>query len=495
MDLDEGFYGGSFGELDDYGGIAGAMESHRQALLKATTALQGGTTYVTDPPSLTGGGALRMQSIEPILQRTIPTDEHFPFYNRIAQSDANPVDEYTVYDDIGGFLGGSFQGEIDDIVETEGNYERKVLRVKIMATMRQISLFLENQKSFIEVQGNEALGAISVLKRDCNYNMYYGDETVVPNEFNGLEKAILDKNDPELIIDAGGEGLDSGGGEILSLSRAIHDDGRFGLATDLWCSPLVQLHEFDRKLDPSIRVSLNSIGPAGIMLGTPVPGVRAGRGPVKNNEDIFIKEGQAPWEGASAKLQARVVALALTPATIASTVAATGTAANKFQAKHAGLYYWGVEATSRKGNAPTAVSAQVAVAAGQKVTFTITNPADANVTGYIIHRSRKNGANAKSDLRKMVRIPRTAGATTVYVDENQNVPGTSTVFVGDFRPSDTGINLRRMGTMRRFALYPTNKLMRPWAHFFFAGLRVSKPLHFGMVRNVLPGGALWKPFN
>lgn len=495
MELDDLYIGDGL-DLDDFGGLGGAMASHREALLKATTALGGGgTTYVTDPASLTGGGALRMQSIEPILQRSIPLEKHFAFLNSLPQTDAlGPVDEYNIYDDIGGFLGGSFQGETDDIVETQGNYERKVLRVKIMATMRQVSVLAETQANFIDILANEAQGAMSVIKRDANHALFEGDDSVIPKEFTGLKKIILDTNDSDLIIDAGGEGLGSGAEEIMRLARAIADDERFGTPTNYWCSPAVQVSEFNQKVDPNVRVALDRVGPQGVTLGTPVRGIATSVGDVMASNDIFIKEGRAPWEGGSAKQQAAVTALNLTAPTIASAVAASGTAANKFFAKHAGSYYWGVESLSNKGRSATVVSGQVAVAAGQKLTLTINNPADANVTGFYIHRSKKNGVNTKSELREMIRIPRQAGATTVFVDENQAVPGTSSVYVTNQNPADTAITIRRMGPMRRFALYPTAKLMRPWAHFWFVAVRVSKPRQFGLVRNVLPASATWKPF-
>lgn len=490
-------YNGGLAELDFGGGLnmdefRSAYEAH-QELLKATTALVSGA-YVSDPASLIGGAALRMQSIEPALQVTIPKEDDFVLFRQLAMTDAlASIDEYTIYDDVGAFLGSGFLAELDDIEEAQGNYQRVVAKVKLQATMRQVSVFKESEKSFVDVLATEAQGAITELKSSAEWCLFFGDETVIPEEPNGLLAQILTTNETDMIVDAAGAGLDAGGSEVLTIAQNARQLGRLGKITDLYCSPNVQSAEFDFKLQPGVRVNLDA-GRGAYDLGTPVQGVKSSFGRVANNPDIFIQEGQPPWEGRTGKYPGFVTAKNIGAPVIASAVAATGTAANKFLTAHAGNYYWGVESESRRGRSVTVVSAQVAVAAGQKVTVTITNPADALVKGFVISRSRKNGTNAKSDLREMIRIPRQGGASTVFVDENLRIPGTSPVILLS-RGSDTGVGIRRMGALRRFPLFPTTKLVRPWAHFWFWYLRNTKPRQQGVILNVTPGNAAWKPFN
>ena len=141
-------------------------------------------------------------------------------------------------------------------------------------------------------------------------------------------------------------------------------------------------------------------------------------------------------------------------------------------------------------------SSQQAIVAGDEVTVTITHPSDADVTGFMLHRSRKNGTNATGDFREMVRVARRAGqSTTLYVDDNQNIPGTSPVFLLNQTPGANAVTLRRLLPLTMFPLYATDTAARLWAQLFFCYLRVAKPQQLAMIRNVTPQYAAWKAFN
>ena len=193
--------------------------------------------------------------------------------------------------------------------------------------------------------------------------------------------------------------------------------------------------------------------------------------------------------------------IGLQPASIVAAAPVSNVASN-FTAPQAGNYYYAVSGQNAAGQSTVLVSSQVAISAGQSVTLTITRSAGALETGYVLYRSRLNGSNVVagsvagqgSDFREMVRIPN-AGATSTYVDTNFDMPGTSKAFVLNMTAGMTAITWRQLLPMVKFPLYPTNSAVIPWAQLLFGYLRISKRRQHVVIKNVLPNGALWRPFN
>jgi hypothetical protein len=473
-----------------------SVDQFRQALndefKKAVTA-----GYGTDVATLTGGGSLRLQSIEPTLLRTIQEDEHFVFFNKLVQTPAGAtVDEFTIKTAIGGYPGSGFNSEMGDIAETQGTYERKVGLVKYLMTKRQVSVVQQSQRTLVDTMAEEKIDAARELKTSVEWACFYGNAAVNPLEFDGLRTVIEATNDPDLIQDARGAGLSFVAQEIIELAASIASMGRFGRATDLFTSFAVQSSELDQKLDPAFRVPIGSVGEGGLRIGTPVAGIKTSHGVIKTNQDVFIQEGQmpfvarpGPYAGVTTGTGAPVA-----PTTVAG-AAAQDVANSKFVTANAGNYFYAVESISKAGRSGITKSAQIAVVAGDKVTVTITHATDNvnPVTGFVIYRSRKNGTNADNDFREVIRVPRAAGATTVYVDFNQNIPGTSCAFLVNMQPGANAVTLRRLLPMTLFPLYPTTTASKPWAQLFFCYLRIAKPRHIAMVKNILPASAAWIP--
>lgn len=462
-------------------------------LMKALTAQAGTTGGGTDVTQLVGGAALRVQSLEPTLLRTMPEQKEFKILNLLPASQAKGIsDEWSVKRQHGGFPGSAANGELDAIAETQGTYKRLAGTVKFFMTMRRISGVQLQQDTIVESMAEETLDAITEIKTSLNYLAYYGDDTVRPLEFPGCRKQILDWGDPDLIKDMRGRGLSDIATEIIDLSAAVSAQERYGMTTHFLCSRAVKAREIDAKLDSYWR-----IGPKDeVKIGTPVRGIK-----VETNEDgitpisdVFLTEGGMPWEARGGKYADYVTANGLTiPAGISCSAGAH--ASSKHLAEHAGNYYLAVESTGKLGRSACLVSSQVLVAAGDRNVVTITNPSDPNVTGFVLYKSKRNGVNTKTELREMVQIPRQAGATTVYNDDNQWVAGTSIAFGLDLRPGQNALTWRRLGQHIRLPLYITNTFARTWANIDLRYLRMGKPMNHWMIINILPAGATWRPFN
>lgn len=470
----------------DGGARSGEMGADTVAELRK--ALEAG--YGSDVATLTGGGALRIQSLEMTMLSTIQENKHFALFNALSSSKAlATVDEWTEQNGIGGFLGGSTNTETGLIPEATGSYNRRVGMVKYLMTRRQVSFVQTLQSALADAEAVEYQNGALQLLTDAEFLSFEGDSDVVPTEFDGIGKLIGDLGSVDHVLDAEGNSLASIN-LVNQAAATIAGYGNFGTPTNLFMSQLTQA-DFDTGLDPAYRVPLTDVGNGGLQLGAPVVGIRTSWGNIKANPDVFIRDErqQMPFE-----VEFPTVAAANTFACAAiPTGVAASDAASKFGAAHAGNYYYAVTGINAKGQSVVSKSAQIAVTAGQKVTLTITASASGEETGYVIYRSRKNGTNATTDFRQMARIKK-VGATTTYVDLNRDIPGTSKAYILNLSQGAKAITWRQMLPMLKFPLYPTNSAVVPWAQLLFGFLRIGKRRHHVVIKNIVPNGATWKPF-
>jgi hypothetical protein len=55
------------------------------------------------------------------------------------------------------------------------------------------------------------------------------------------------------------------------------------------------------------------------------------------------------------------------------------------------------------------------------------------------------------------------------------------------------INWRQMLPMTEFQLYPTTAAVLPWAQLLCGYLRITKRRQHAVIKNIVPGKAIWKP--
>lgn len=446
--------------------------------------------YGTDVSGLTGGGALRIQSLDTTLQATLADNNHFRLFNALPKTDAGAtVDEWTEATDQGGFAGGSANGELDTIAQAQGTYARRAAFVKYLMTRCEVSFVQTLQNAIVQAEAIEnQMGTLRLL-RDVEHLSFEGDSSIVSSEFDGLYAQISSLNSSDHVLDAEAKSLAS----IDLINKAastIVGVGNFGVPTDLFMSPLVQ-SDFDTNLDPAFRVSLSNTG-QDIMLGAPVRGIRTSWGDIKAQPDVFIRDEaqQTPF----AVRHAAVASANAANASAGVSGSAGSHASSKFGAAHAGNYYYAVAGVSKAGESTLAVSSQVAVAAGDRVTLTIQPSSAGSETGYAIYRSALDGGNTNSDFRLMTRVAKAASGNTTYYDYNRDIPGTSKAYILNLSPGHHAITWRKLLPLTKFALYPTTAAVVPWALLMFGFLRVSKRRQNVVIKNILPAGAVWRPF-
>ena len=181
----------------------------------------------------------------------------------------------------------------------------------------------------------------------------------------------------------------------------------WGKVTDVFLPNSVQI-DLNMGLDPAFRWS--SQQGTKLEIGGHVEGIRLQNGVLKTSMDTFIHDEQHPMVMPfEVNFSAQAAANAtFKPASV--TGVAASDASSTFSASRAGNYYYAVAGIGPNGEGMSQVtkSAQIAVAAGNKVTLTITASAANTETGYAIYRSRQNGTNTTNDFR-LVKVIKKAG--------------------------------------------------------------------------------------
>ncbi len=467
-----------------------------EAIVALRKALDSGG-YGTDVSALTGGGALRIQSLDKTMQTVIQENKHFRLFNRLPKTKPGAtVDEWTEQNGVGGFPGGSTNTETGIIADATGSYARRVGFVKYLMTRRQVSFVETLVNNLVSAEAIEHSNGAKQLLSDAEYLSFEGNSAVVPTEFDGIMAQMqmgvnTGQVDGSAIIDARGQAL-TGISAIATSTAQIAGYGNFGTATDIFWPPMVQA-DMDTSLDPAFRVALDNT-PNSIVLGTAVRGIRTSNGDLTTNQDVFIRDEKqkTPFELVYPAIAAQQASLQPSSVTFAQATNVSSLFVTQGVGA-GGLYYYHVAGTNSAGTSTGLLSGQVMVAAGQANTLTINASVAGLETGYIIYRSRLNGTNALTDLREMVRIPRT-GPITTYVDLNRDLPGTAKAFILNLTPSDTAVVWRQLLPMVKFQLFPTASAVVPWAQLLFGFLRISKRKHLAIIKNIVPNGAAWNPY-
>jgi hypothetical protein len=452
--------------------------------------------YGTDVSTLSGGAAFRIQSLDKTMMATIQENKHFKLFNELAkQPSGATVDEWTEMSQVGGFPGSSTNSEVGNIASFTGTYNRRVGLVKYLMTQRQVSFVSTLGNNIVSSEAVEQMAGAKQLLTDAEFLSFEGNSSVVSTEFDGIYYQLTSGItagliDPANVVDARAQSLASIN-LVNSLAAQISAYNNFGTPTHLFFSQLIQ-SDFDTNLDPAFRVALNNGGLNQLQIGSPVVGIRTSWGDIKTVADVFIKDSTQlqPFEVLYPAVATANASLA--PASV--TVATASNTASLFTGVAVGLYYYFVCGLNAAGQSTGVASTQTSVASGYAATVTIAKSAGGQETGYAIYRSRVSGTNAAADVRLMTRVPY-GGATTVYVDLNTDIPGTTRAFMLNMLPGDQAITWRQLLPMLKFPLYPTVSAVIPWAQLLFGYLRITKRRQHGVIKNILPNGATWRPFN
>lgn len=477
------FEGG--GEGEGAGGIVSAADV--DALNKALVA--GGD--INNPGSGAGVGfPLRVESLDKLLYVTSFRAQDIKFWKTLFKDPAyNTVEEFNRLEEYGSSES-AFMAEGDLAVEDDSTYSRQYTKIKFLGTTRRVTHVMSLLRA---AHGNavarESVNGTLWLLRQIERSLFIGDERLIPIQFDGLEKSLVNAwgstelDDLQLsgyeddnVIDMRGAALSED--HIADMAERLVAEPNFGQPSDLWM-PTGPVKDLSKILYPKERYDLPA--PQGGMAGISIKGVRTPFGDINLNPDIFIPDSVLAPAAAAGPAAQR-------PGTPAVGVLASplygGPNTTYWAAGDVGTYIYKVVAASRYGKSAPVTTASIAVAAGDQVDIPVTD-AGPGTTFYDVYRSDKNGA--ASTARHIMRVRRT-GAVQTIVDLNRFLPNTSKGYM--LTQSPEVLKWKQLAPFTKIPLATIDSSIR-WMMVLYGALQVMKPLQNGMFINIgkLPTGA------
>lgn len=439
--------------------------------------------YGTDSSQFTGGRALIPENLESeVINVVAQLKEDCKVMNSVKKTPVrSTVHEVNLRTGHGDYRHLSV-AEGGASIDTDQALERKTFAMKYLQTRRSVTKQMEASETFEGALASEKLAGVETIIKGAEYQCFHGDSSVVPTEFDGFIASIKKANAADQnIINLKGSTLGNYGEKIFDeIAALVRTKGGFldkALFPTVLAKDIKEIFEAKQRYvmnQPLPNLSFKSIPDYGTAIGANIAlsGEDAG-------DDLFYEvKGTVAAEGDATRR----------PAAPASVTASASGSGSSFAVTDAGDYMYTVHAVNQYGiSAGTSISAAVTVAAGNKVTLTITPGSGVAATGYIICRSKKDG----TEVMEMDKIGDSGSSTTTYEDKNEELPGTaSMIFLPKkrFQPVYTFGQLLPACT---FPLAPTNTAETPFLVMLYGGLEVRAPKHCGLVKNISYHGGLY----
>ena len=328
------------------------------------------TAGYEETTSMTGGAALRVQSLENTLKLLTFREDHMVMWKDISKLPAySTVEEYSQQTSVGsdnpGFTGEGVAPEEDD-----SGYARKASLVKFLGTTRKITHPMQLVRTINgDAVARESTNGILKVMRDAEFGLLWGNSDLVYTaagttpeglEWDGLNVLIDATND----LDLSNRNLEEG--DFTTMGETIANS--FGYINRCYV-PNSVASTLDVSLLPKERIALP--GANGMEVGTNVGSVKTSFGKIAVRPSLFM--GAALTAGRSPKKTPPAAATSTkAPAAPASIAASSLTA-------QVGVCTFKATACNRYGeSAPTAATSNVTVGAGdvaKHIPLAITNSA------------------------------------------------------------------------------------------------------------------------
>lgn len=439
--------------------------------------------YGTDSSQFTGGRALIPENLESeVVNIVAQLKEDCKVMNSVKKTPVrSTVHEVNLRTGHGDYRHLSV-AEGGASIDTDQSIERKTFAMKYLQTRRSVTKQMEAAETFEGALASEKLSGVETIIKGAEYQCFHGDSAIVPTEFDGFLASIKKANAADQnIINLKGSTLGDYGEKIFDeIAAMVRTKGGF---LDKALFPTVLAKDIKEIFADKQRYLMNNPIPNLSFKTIPDYGTAIGANIALSGEDagddmFFEVKGEVVAEGDATRR----------PAAPTSVTASASGSGSSFTANDAGDYMYTVYAKNQYGiSAGKSLAAAVTVAAGNKVTLTITPGSGVGATGFIICRSKKND----TDVMEMDKVANSGNATTAYEDTNDELPGTaSMIFLPKkrFQPVYTFGQLLPACT---FPLAPTNTAETPFLVMLYGGLEVRAPKHCGLVKNISYNGGLY----
>jgi hypothetical protein len=267
------------------------------------------------------------------------------------------------------------------------------------------------------VVAQETVNGTAWLLKQLERSLFFGDSSLVPVQFDGLNALITAGAPSANIIDLRGDPLSE---DVLNDGAlTVKTTPNYGRATDLYLADGAY-SDLAKSFYPAERYNIPPTGWTDGMVGMNIRGFHSMCGPILFNPDVFVEFGGAVPSAAVGDAAKRP---GLPTEDVAPAAAGT---AGQFTAADAGDYLYSVIAVNRYGkSAELALTGPVTVAATNTVTFSIGDGSPI-ATAYEVYRSAKDGA---AGTKLLMETTAWTADPTVISDDNSDLPGTSKAFL------------------------------------------------------------------
>jgi hypothetical protein len=465
----------------DYAGVDGFYgASSPNELQSLNKALSAGSSINAPGAAVPGDGfAMRVESLERTLKSTTFRAEHIRLWRAIPKLPAyNTVEEFNQIQSYGQSLGGGWIPEAGLPNETDAQYERKYSIVKFMGVSRRVSHVMTLVKpAHGNVIAQETVAGTLHLLQMIENNLFFGDSSLDPLQWDGFERQIEAGAPAGNIIDLRGQPLTEEA--LIDASLTIMDAPNYGRGTHLHLNPKVKA-DLVKTFFPKMRYDLGALQNGKI--GGDVSSYISPAGDVRLESNVFLTDGG----GVSGLAALGDAAQRPAAPSISVAAAAAPTASSQFVASDNGNYFYWVVAVNRFGqSAPVQVNAvTLAVVAGDGVSFTILPGAGPLPSYYQIYRTRAGGA--ASTARLIRRVSNIVGgapsaAALAFVDLNQRLPGCTTGFL--FQQDLENMAFKQLAPMIKIPLATVDPSIR-WMQLIYGTPQVYTPGRNIIFRNI-----------
>lgn len=468
-------------------GQLGVFSPNIQEIAKALS-----TGTVVDPALMTGGGALRTESLDSMLRDMLYSEKHVKLFNILKTRQVeSTVNQYTVVNDYGAPWG-AVSAEGQNPVANDSDLERKLAYVKFFRTLRSVTHEATMVSNIENIEAVEEARGTKFLLGQIERALFYGDSSVVPENIDGLLASVVDAGYSDNIIDMEGAALDD--------EDYLHDIGDRignygGIPTHIFMDPHSK-SDLNKAMTSAERFVVNNTADHGrAKVGIDIGSVDTSWGEIALVNDLFLAPHQGWFTETTPLYQAPTVSRggdstnAVPDAPTAVTAAAAGTGGTV----PTGSYRYRVSAINCNGESASALCDAVAVTLGEVVTLTITST-DSDTTGFRIYRSEKDSTAAGAECRFLYHCAVTDGGTTTFEDDGTWIPGCTSAFALDLSPDAPSAEWIELMGMSKLALALLQPALR-WLQMIYGGLQCSYPHRIVLVKNILPSRVAldWTP--
>ncbi len=380
-------------------------------------------------------GTFAPATIESLDSQITSVAESLPnikFVNRLAAAQAiNTVHQYVKQTSVGSRLPGWQLETSDPSRQSTPEIERVIASLMLMVDYFRVG-DVANMVSIISGAGENAdafqqrnalINHLSHLE-DALFN---GDQSMCSLEIDGLRTLMLSGAPSTNIVDLRGQAIT--GANVNAAQRIVTD--KFGRIEEVWMSGSSQ-ESLGNLAESNLIYNRPSakMGGEGTTINVMPTGANTTNGFVKFESSAFLQaggvHGNEPLAAGEGDSKPTLPVIGVAPA-------AGAHASSQFVAADAGDYYYKVVAYGPGGISVPVSSAVVSVAAGDRVTMTMTDNAITNVYYYKVYRSDKNGL--VGTCKFAFNFAKAAVGNTTIIDYNDDIPGTTTAYGLAFDPS------------------------------------------------------------